>query len=71
MPIGTGGKSSGGTFPLNKALIDTDIYSEILKAVDQTVTRNAMANRQRLGILTVSTITVMEANYSRWKREFE
>jgi tRNA(fMet)-specific endonuclease VapC len=45
---------------LNKALLDTDIYSEILKAVDQTVTGNAIAYRQAQGILTLSTVTVME-----------
>lgn len=45
---------------MNKALLDTDIYSEILKAVDPTVIRNATAYRQALGILTISTITVME-----------
>jgi tRNA(fMet)-specific endonuclease VapC len=45
---------------LNKALLDTDIYSEILKAVDQTVTRNAIAYRQSQGILTLSTVAVME-----------
>ena len=45
---------------MNKALLDTDIYSEILKAVDQTVTGNAIAYRQAQGILTISTVTVME-----------
>jgi tRNA(fMet)-specific endonuclease VapC len=45
---------------LNKALLDTDIYSEILKAVDPTVTGNAIAYRQSQGVLTLSTITVME-----------
>jgi hypothetical protein len=30
------GKNPGGTSPLNKVLLDTDIYSEILKAIDQT-----------------------------------
>ncbi len=45
---------------MNKALLDTDIYSEILKAVDQTVIRNAIAYRQFHGILTVSAVTVME-----------
>ncbi len=45
---------------MNKALLDTDIYSEIIKAVDPIVTRNATAYRQAHGILTVSTITVME-----------
>jgi hypothetical protein len=45
---------------LNKALLDTDISSEILKAVDQTVTRNAIAYRQFHGILTVADVTTME-----------
>jgi tRNA(fMet)-specific endonuclease VapC len=45
---------------LNKALLDTDISSEILKAVDQTVTRNAIAYRQFHGILTVSAVIVMK-----------
>jgi tRNA(fMet)-specific endonuclease VapC len=46
--------------PLNKALLDTDTYSEILKAVDPNVTRNATAYRQAQGVLTVSAVTVME-----------
>ena len=45
---------------MNKALLDTDIYSEILKSVDPTVTRNATAYRQAHGILTLSAVTVME-----------
>jgi tRNA(fMet)-specific endonuclease VapC len=45
---------------LNKALLDTDIYSEVLKSVDPTVTRNATAYRQAHGILTVSAVTVTE-----------
>ena len=45
---------------MNKALLDTDIYSEILKSVDPTVTRNATAYRQAQGFLTLSTVTVME-----------
>lgn len=45
---------------MNKALLDTDIYSEVLKGVDPTVTRNAIAYRQARGILTLSAITVME-----------
>jgi tRNA(fMet)-specific endonuclease VapC len=45
---------------LNKALLDTDIYSEILKAIDPNVTRNATAYRQAQGRLTFSVITVME-----------
>jgi tRNA(fMet)-specific endonuclease VapC len=45
---------------LNKALLDTDTYSEILKAVDPNVTRNAIAYRQVQGVLTLSAVTVME-----------
>jgi predicted nucleic acid-binding protein len=45
---------------LSKALLDTDIYSEVIKAMDPVVTRNAIAYRQAEGILTVSAITVME-----------
>ncbi len=45
---------------MNQALLDTDIYSEILKSVDPTVTRNATTYRQAHGILTLSSVTVME-----------
>lgn len=45
---------------MNKALLDTDIYSEVLKAIDPNVTRNAIAYRQAHGRLTISVITVME-----------
>ncbi len=45
---------------MNKALLDTDIYSEVLKAIDQTVARNAATYRQVHGFLTTSVITVME-----------
>jgi tRNA(fMet)-specific endonuclease VapC len=45
---------------VNKALLDTDIYSEVLKAVDPTVTQNAASYRQQHGIYTLSVITLME-----------
>jgi tRNA(fMet)-specific endonuclease VapC len=45
---------------VNKALLDTDIYSEVLKAIDQNVARNAAAYRLDQGFLTISVITVME-----------
>jgi tRNA(fMet)-specific endonuclease VapC len=41
-------------------MLDTDIYSEILKSVDPTVTRNATSYRQAQGVCTLSTVTVME-----------
>jgi hypothetical protein len=43
---------------LNKALLDTDIYSEILKAIDQTVTRNATAYWQVHGRLSFSAVAI-------------
>jgi tRNA(fMet)-specific endonuclease VapC len=45
---------------VNKALLDTDIYSEVLKAVDQTVAQNAALYRQQHGVYTLSVITLME-----------
>lgn len=45
---------------MNKALLDTDIYSEVLKAIDPNVTRNAVTYRRAYGFLTISVITVME-----------
>lgn len=45
---------------MNSALIDTDIYSEVLKAVDPTVTRNAIAYRRVHGRISLSVVTVME-----------
>ncbi len=45
---------------MNKALLDTDIYSEVLKAKNPTVAQNAAAYRQQHGVYTVSVITVME-----------
>jgi tRNA(fMet)-specific endonuclease VapC len=45
---------------VNKALLDTDIYSEVLKAVDPTVAQNAASYRQQHGAYTLSVITLME-----------
>ncbi len=45
---------------MNNALLDTDIYSEILRAVNATVTGHARTYRQAHGRLTLSVITVME-----------
>jgi tRNA(fMet)-specific endonuclease VapC len=45
---------------MNKALLDTDIYSEILRAGNTTVVAHALAYRQAHGRLTLSVITVME-----------
>jgi predicted nucleic acid-binding protein len=45
---------------VNKALLDTDIDSEILQAIAPKVAANATASRLTHGILTISVITVME-----------
>jgi tRNA(fMet)-specific endonuclease VapC len=45
---------------LNKAILDTDILSEIIKGVDQTVAANAKTYRRSFGHYTMSAVTVME-----------
>jgi tRNA(fMet)-specific endonuclease VapC len=45
---------------MNRKLLDTDVYSEILRAVNPTVIGHAQAYRQAYGILTLSVITIME-----------
>lgn len=54
---------------MNKALVDTDIFSEVLKAIDPNVARNAGAYRQAHGVLTLSSITVMEVVRGFEKRQ--
>lgn len=45
---------------MSRVLLDTDIYSEVIKAINPTVTQNAIAYRQANGVLTLSVVTVME-----------
>ena len=45
---------------MNKALLDTDIYSEVLRGVHAAVDTQARNYRQAYGRLTLSVITVME-----------
>jgi tRNA(fMet)-specific endonuclease VapC len=45
---------------LNKSLLDTDILSDITKAVNLTVAGHATAYRQAFSRYTISTITFME-----------
>lgn len=45
---------------MNKALLDTDILSEVGKGIDPHVARNATAYRAAFGRYTLSAITVME-----------
>jgi tRNA(fMet)-specific endonuclease VapC len=45
---------------LNKSLLDTDIFSEITKAVDAAVVAHATAYRQAFSRYTISAVTFME-----------
>jgi len=45
---------------MDTSLLDTDIFSEILKGVDAQVAAQAMAYRAIFGHYTISTITVLE-----------
>jgi len=54
---------------LNKALIDTDIFSELGKGINQTVVRNGTAYRAVLGRYTISVITIMEIVRSLQKKQ--
>ncbi len=45
---------------MNRALLDTDIDSEVLRGVDANVAAHALAYRRAYGCLTLSVITVME-----------
>ncbi|MFN2132083.1 MAG: PIN domain-containing protein [Anaerolineae bacterium] len=45
---------------MDKALLDTDIFSEILKGIDQTVIQRALAYRVTYSRYTTSAIAVLE-----------
>jgi tRNA(fMet)-specific endonuclease VapC len=45
---------------MDKALLDTDIFSEILKGIDQNVAVRAIAYHNTFGCYSISVITVME-----------
>jgi len=45
---------------LKRAIIDTDIFSEMLKGIDQNVLAHAQRYRERFGRYTISAITVLE-----------
>ena len=56
---------------MDKALLDTDIFSEILKGIHPTVTARAAAYHAALGHYTTSLITVLEIikGYQKVQRE--
>ena len=45
---------------MNKAILDTDIFSEMTKGVNRTVATNAMAYRKAFTRYTISAVTFME-----------
>jgi tRNA(fMet)-specific endonuclease VapC len=45
---------------MDESLLDTDIFSEVLKARHQTVARNAIAYRRQFGRYTIATLTITE-----------
>ncbi len=45
---------------MNKALLDTDMLSEVGKGVDPIVAQNATVYRRAFGFYTTSTISLME-----------
>ena len=45
---------------MRTALLDTDIFSEVLKGKDDKVRQREVAYRAQAGRLTISTVTVME-----------
>lgn len=55
---------------MNQALLDTDTFSEILKAKNSRVVRNARAYRQQFGCYTISVITIIEIVKGFRKRGF-
>ena len=56
---------------MSRVLLDTDIYSEVIKAINPTVTQNAIAYRQANGVLTLSVVTVGEIKGVRthWRNQ--
>lgn len=54
---------------MNKALIDTDIFSEMTKGVDLIVSTRAEAYRREYALYTISSITVMEMIRGYYKKQ--
>lgn len=56
---------------MDKILIDTDIFSEILKGINQQVAARASSYHATFGYYTISTITVLEIVKGWHKRQRE
>jgi tRNA(fMet)-specific endonuclease VapC len=53
---------------MDRALLDTDTFSEIIKSKNQNVLRNAVAYRQQFGRYTLSSVTITEVIKGLQKR---
>lgn len=53
---------------MDKALVDTDILSEILKGYDQTVIQNVANYQRHFPQLTLSTASITEITKGLWKK---
>jgi tRNA(fMet)-specific endonuclease VapC len=56
---------------LDKVLLDTDIFSEILKGINQQVAARASSYHATVGYYTICTITVLEIVKGWHKRQRE
>jgi tRNA(fMet)-specific endonuclease VapC len=56
---------------LDKALLDTDIFSELQKGINQRVVTRATTYRNAFGCYTISVITVTEIVKGWHKRQRE
>ncbi|MDZ8025513.1 MAG: PIN domain-containing protein [Nostoc sp. DedQUE11] len=56
---------------MDKVLIDTDIFSEILKGINQRVAGRASAYHANFGYYTICTITVLKIVKGWHKRQLE
>lgn len=56
---------------MDKVLLDTDIFSEILKGINQSVAAKASSYHSTLGYYTICTITVLEIVKGWHKRQRE
>ncbi|MBE9129507.1 MULTISPECIES: type II toxin-antitoxin system VapC family toxin [unclassified Coleofasciculus] len=56
---------------MNKALLDTDIFSEVQKGINPSIVTRARAYRETFGYYTISVITVLEIIKGWHKRQRE
>lgn len=57
-----------GVAPLHRVLLDTDVFSEVVKGKHAAIGRMASAYRVAFGTFTISAVTVTE-NVRGWQRK--